>query len=295
MRRQQQRQRWEQQQIDQQQQSQSTFDQRPQSYAPQQDIPNQYYVPQQQHQQYQLQQTHCSAAYAQTTCASFSAPALVGPTINSRCDYGQGGGEIRGLDDVTQMEHVPSSARTINHNVSVGGLCSLSQPMEVRGHNNDYATGRRSPPPASSSTFIHHVNHQACTKSSSPLSSWPQSGPQYEKLVIDVSLDHAPDFDTSSWNRNGVILIPVDTLSAESEYHDPEVRAIMYNSETGASFPITSNYCMNANYIKDLWIVLEKKYPRIESDGVIFPLFFKSKENRYFLPVFKEAGSDTRF
>jgi hypothetical protein len=268
MRRQQQSQRVEQQQIVQQQQ----------------DIPNQYYVPQQQHvqqqqhQQYQLPQTHCSAAHAQTTCASFSAPALVGQTINSRCDCVQGGGEIRDHADVP-----------------VGEFCALTLPTEVRGHNNDYATGRRSPPPASSSTFIHHVNHQACTKSSSPFSSWPQSGPQYEKLVIDVSLDHAPDFDTSSWNRNGVILIPVDTLSAESEYHDPEVRAIMYNGETGASFPITSNYCMNANYIKDLWIVLEKKYPRIESDGVIFPLFFKSKENRYFLPVFKEAGSDTRF
>jgi hypothetical protein len=288
LRRQQQRQRWEQQQIDQQKQYLSMFDQRPQSYAQQQDIPNQYYVPQ----QHQLPRTHCSAAHAQTTCASFSAPALVGPTINSRCGYGQGGGEIRGLDDVTQMEHVPSSARTFNHEFSVGGLCSLSQPMEVRGHNNDYATGRRSPPPASSSTFIHGVSNKACTKSS-PLSSWPQSGPQYEKLEIDVSLDHAPDFDTSAWNRNGVILIPVDTLSTKSEYHDSEIRAIMYNSESGTSFAITGNFCMNANDLKDHLTVLEEEYPRIETYNMFFPLLFKS--NKYFLPVFKEAGSETRF
>ena len=65
------------------------------------DIPNQYYVPQQQHaqqqqhQQYQLPQTQCSAAHAQTTCASFSAPAPVGQAIDSRYDCIQGGGEIR--------------------------------------------------------------------------------------------------------------------------------------------------------------------------------------------------------
>jgi hypothetical protein len=254
----------------------------PQIVQQQQDIPNQYYVPQQQHvqqqqhQQYQLPQTHCSAAHAQTTCASFSAPALVGQAINSRCDYVQGGGEIRDHADVP-----------------VGDFCALTLPTEVRGHNNDYATGRRSPPPASSSTFIHHVNHQACTKSSSPLSKWPLSGPQYEKLEVDVSLDHASDFDMSSWNRHGVILIPVDSFPTETEYHDSEIRAVMYNSETGASFPITGNYCMNANDLKDQWTVLEKEHPHIEACGMFFPLLRRS--NKYFLPVFKEAGSDTRF
>jgi hypothetical protein len=253
----------------------------------QQDIPNQYYVPQQQHvqqqqhQQYQLPQTPCSAAHAQSTCASFSAPVLVSQTINSRCDYGQGGGEIRDHADVP-----------------VGEFCALTLPTEVRNlrsvaHNNDHATRRRTPPPASSSTFIHHAHHQACTKLSSPLSKWPLSGPQYEKLEVDVSLDHASDFDMSSWNRHGVILIPVDSFPTETEYHDSEIRAVMYNSETGASFPITGNFCMNANDLKDQWTVLEKEHPRIEARGMFFPLLRRS--NKYFLPVFKEAGSDTRF
>jgi hypothetical protein len=195
----------------------------------------------------------------------------------------------------SQMEHDPSSARTVNTNVSVGGLCSLSTPMEVRScNNNDYATRRHTPSPSSSSpSFIHGVSHRSCTKSSSPLSSWPQSGPQYEKLVVDVSLDHAPDFDLSSWNRNGVILIPVDSFSTETEYHDSEIRAIMYNSESGTSFAITGNFCMNVNDLKDHWTVLEKEHPRIEAHNMFFPLLFRS--NKYFLPVFKEAGSDTRF
>jgi hypothetical protein len=125
------------------------------------------------------------------------------------------------------------------------------------------------------------------------LSKWPQSGPQYEKLKIDVSLDHASDFDMPSWNRHDVILIPVDYCPTETEYQDSEIRAVMYNSETGSSFPITGNFSMNANDLKDQWTVLEKEYPRIEARGMFFPLLRRS--NKYFLPVFKEAGSDTRF
>jgi hypothetical protein len=266
LRRQQQRQRWEQQQLDQQQQC----DQQ-QNFAP---VPTQAYG-QQKSAQY-MTPVHPGA---QSTSCSASDPTDAMSTSHAQRPHSMQGGR---------------ESQELNTPVSVGGLCSLSTQMEVRsGNNNDYATRRRSPPPASSPSFIHGVSNRSCTKSSSPLSKWPHSGPQYEKLEIDVSLDHAPDFDTSSWNRNGVILIPVDTLSAESEYHDSEIRAIMYNSETGASFPLTSNYCMNANDLRDHWTVLEEEYPRIEAYNMFFPLLFKS--NKYFLPVFKEAGSDTRF
>jgi hypothetical protein len=175
------------------------------------------------------------------------------------------------------------------------GICSLTLPT-VNQHvrsldppppppNNDNATRRCTPPPASSSTFIHD-NHPACTE----LSSFsPQSLLQYDKLIVDVCLEHAPDFDTSWWTSGGTILIPVGPCPTESEYHGPEIKAILHTYlDKGTSFSITGNYSMNVNDLKDHRIILEKKYPRIESDGVIFPLMIKY--NKYLLPIFKGSG-----
>jgi hypothetical protein len=112
---------------------------------------------------------------------------------------------------------------------------------------------------------------------------------QYDKLIVDVCLEHAPDFDTSWWTSGGTILIPVGPCPTESEYHGPEIKAILHTYlDKGTSFSITGNYSMNVNDLKDHRIILEKKYPRIESDGVIFPLMIKY--NKYLLPIFKGSG-----
>jgi hypothetical protein len=155
--------------------------------------------------------------------------------------------------------------------------------------NNDNATQRRTPPPASSSSFIHHDNPPACTE----LSSFsPQSLLQYDKVQFDVSLKHAPDFDTTPWTCSKRTLIQVS--SCPTEYYGSEIRAIVYvNNEEGTSFSITGNYSINSNDQTNHRTVLEEKYPRLESRGVIFPLVWNSYG--YFLPVFKEAGTGKPF